>query len=288
MTSLANHQSNDYVKLLLLGDAKSGKTGSLVSLVKAGYKLRILDLDNLLDFFSAQVRSKCPDLIDNVEYRTIRDKYKPSEIGTVIEGKPKAWLESLKLLNNWKYLDDRTGEAIDFGNPAEWGSDVILVIDSLSRWCDACYAFHQVMTPGGKSGEKDGRAIYYNAQKDMEKQLAFLTSEHMKTNVIVICHGIYLERDDGKTKIFPRSMGQAMSPNIPTYFPNYIRYTTDNGNREIQLASDRMIDLSSTRPDILKDSLPVDTGLATIFEALLNKEKQAPKPRPTSLTLKRA
>ena len=49
MPSLDQHQSNDFVKLLLIGDSKAGKTGSLISLVKAGYKLRILDLDNLLD-----------------------------------------------------------------------------------------------------------------------------------------------------------------------------------------------------------------------------------------------
>ena len=44
MPKLSDHQSNDFTKLLLIGDAKSGKTGSLVSLVKAGYKLRILDM----------------------------------------------------------------------------------------------------------------------------------------------------------------------------------------------------------------------------------------------------
>jgi len=281
MPSLSAHQSNRIVKLLLLGDAKSGKTGSLVSLVKAGYKLRILDLDNLLDFFKAQVLEQCPDKNDNVEYRTVRDKYKASDAGTMIDGAPKAWTTSLKLLNRWKYKDEHSGEEIDYGNPADWGPDTILVIDSLSRWCDAAYAFHQVMTPAGKNGV-EGRAVYYNAQKDLEKQLAMLTSESVNTNVIVICHGVYIERDDGKTKIFPKSMGQAMSPNIPTYFPNYIRYTTDSGKREIQLTSDRMIDLSTTRPNILKDKLSVDTGLAEIFAAILDtpKAKEVTTPQP--------
>ena len=49
MPSLANHQSNEFTKLLIEGDSGSGKTGALASLVKAGYKLRILDMDNGLD-----------------------------------------------------------------------------------------------------------------------------------------------------------------------------------------------------------------------------------------------
>ena len=49
MPSLSAHQSNDYVKLLLCGDSGSGKSGALASLVGAGYKLRILDMDNGLD-----------------------------------------------------------------------------------------------------------------------------------------------------------------------------------------------------------------------------------------------
>ena len=69
MTSLAKHPSNDLVKLLLIGDAKSGKTGSLVSLVQAGYKLRILDFDNLLDILKYLILRDCPDKIDNVEVR---------------------------------------------------------------------------------------------------------------------------------------------------------------------------------------------------------------------------
>lgn len=289
MTSLAKHQSNSFTKLLLLGDAKSGKTGSLVSLVAAGYKLRILDLDNLLDFLKGQILEKCPDKIENVEFRSVRDKYKAGVGGTVIDGKPKAWIESIKMLNRWEYTDDE-GNHIDLGDPAEWGPDCVLVIDSLSRWCDACFAFHETVIPRGKSGDFDGRAVYGNAQKDMEKQLAMLTSDTIKTNLIVICHGQYMLRDDGKTKVFPRGIGQALSPNIPSYFPNYVRYTNDSGKRTIQLESDKMIDLATTAPSKLKGTLPIDTGLATIFEAIRDSatKVEAKPSKPKSLTLRRA
>lgn len=284
MASLADHQSNSYTKLLLLGDAKSGKTGSLVSLVAAGYKLRILDFDNLLDILKYKILEECPNLINNVEFCTLRDKYKAGAQGVVIDGKPKAWLDAIKMLDNWKYED------VDMGKPCEWGSDTILVIDSLSRLCDAAYDFHESIIPKGRSGDYDGRAVYGNAQDDVEKVLAMLVSKGFATNLIVICHGTYMDLPDGTKKIFPQSVGKKLSPKIPEYFPNYIRYRNKNGKRTIQLASDSMIDLANTRPDALDKELPIETGLATFFAALRGqpaKPEAVRPPRPTAVTLTR-
>lgn len=285
MPSLANHQSNSYTKLLLLGDAKSGKTGSLVSLVKAGYRLRILDLDNLLDILKYKVLEECPENLANVEFRSVRDKYKATPGGTMIDGKPKAWTDSIKLLNNWKYTDE-SGEEIDYGNPANWGPDTILVIDSLSRWCDAAYDFHEAMIPRGKSGDYDGRAVYGNAQDDVEKQLAMLMSDSIKTNVIVIAHGTYMDLPDGTKKIFPQGVGQKLSLKIPQYFPNYIRYKNKAGKRTIQVESDAMIDLANTRPNTLNKELPIETGLAEFFSALRDAPVKNDKPESVTLIRK--
>ena len=282
MPSLSTHQSNSFTKLLLLGDAKSGKTGSLVSLVKAGYRLRILDLDNLLDILKYKIIEECPDKLDNVEFRSVRDKYKPGSGGTMIDGKPKAWTDSLKLLNNWKYTDETSGEEIDYGSPADWGTDTILVIDSLSRWCDAAYDFHEAIIPRGKSGDYDGRAVYGNAQDDVEKQIAMLMSNTIRTNVIVIAHGTYMDLPDGTKKIFPQGVGQKLSPKIPQYFPNYVRYKNKSGKRTIQLESDAMIDLANTRPNALNKELPIETGLADFFAALRDTPVQE---KPKSVTL---
>ena len=285
MPSLSQHHSSQYVKLLLLGDAKSGKTRSLVSLVNAGYKLRILDMDNLLDPLKGAITEICPDKMDTVEYRPIRDNYEPSDAGMVIKGKPKAWIDSIKMLNKWAYTDPSTGEIIDFGSPASWPDDCILVIDSLSRWCDAAFNFHEFAIPKGRSGEADGRMIYSNAQDDVEKQLAALTSPTFTCNVIVVAHGVYQALPDGTTKIFPQGVGQKLSPKIPQYFPNYIRYTKRAEKRTIQLASDAMIDLANTRPDKLGKELPAETGLADFFAAL--RESPAKLDRPKSLTLRK-
>ena len=280
MPSLANHQSNQFVKLLLLGDAKSGKTGSLVSLVAAGYKLRILDLDNLLDFFAKKVAEVCPDKMDNVEYRTIRDKRKMTDAGPIIDGAPRAFIKATKMLDNWKY-DDGDG-AVDLGKPSEWGPDCILVIDSLSRLCDAAYDWRVPLTPKGKGGESDSRMTYFDAQSAVEDMIAALTSDSFETNVIIICHGTYMALPDGTTKIFPQGVGQKLSPKIPQYFPNYVRYKNTGSKRSIQLDSDVMIDLANTKPSaFVGKKLDTDTGLAEIFKALRAEDK--PK-----LTLRRA
>lgn len=282
MPSLAQHQSNSFTKLLLLGDAKSGKTTSLASLVAAGYKLRILDMDNLLDPLKEAILARCPDKLGNVEFRTLRDKYRSGSLGMVIDGSPKAFIAATKMIDQWKYTEDDI--ETDLGNPKTWGPECILVIDSLSRLCDAAYDFRDPLTPVGKLGEKDGRATYGDAQDAVEAFLAHITSKTYTTNVIVICHGVYQDLPDGTTKIFPQGVGQKLSPKIPQYFPVYIRYVNKAGKRTVELKSNVMIDLAFPKPDSLKD-LSTDDGLAKIFATL--RETTATVAKPTAVTLVR-
>lgn len=277
MPSLSTHASTSLVKLLLLGDSKSGKTGSLVSLVQAGYRLRILDFDNLLDILRYKIMELCPDRLDTVEFRTLRDPIKAGARGAIIDGKPKAWINCIKMLDHWAY------DNVDLGVPASWGPDCILVIDSLSRLCDSAYDFHESIIPVGKSGDFDGRAVYGSAQDDVEKLLGMLTSPGFATNVIVICHGQYMVQPDG-TYIFPQGVGQKLSPKIPQYFPNYIRYINRGGKRTIQLESDALIHLANARPNEMPKTLPIETGLADFLAVLRDPPA---KPKPTSVTLKR-
>lgn len=285
MGTIDQHQSNELTKLLLLGDAKSGKTTSLAGLVNAGYKLRILDYDNLLDGLKDKIMRDCPEMAKNVEFRSLRDKYKMGAQGLVIDGVPKAFIDGLKMMKEWKYDD------IDLGRPEDWGPDCILVIDSLSRFCDAAYNYHEAL--GGPKA--DGRAVYGGAQDAVESVLADITSKNMTTNLIVIAHGVYTDMPDGTTKIFPQGVGKKLSPKIPTYFPVYIRYKNQAGRRVIQFESDVMIDLAMPKIGaFVGKTLPIESGLATIFETLRGKPADSPKPtvelsavKPKSVTLRR-
>lgn len=277
MTSLSNHQSNEFAKVLLIGDAKTRKTGALASLVEAGYKLRILDLDNLLDILKGLVSRKCPQFAENVEFRTLRDKRKSSPLGPIIDGQPKAFVNATKMIDHWKYTQD--GVEYDFGRPDEWGPDTILVIDSLSRLCDSAYDFRDPLTPAGKSGEKDSRTTYGDAQDAIESLLAHLTSPNFKTNLIVIAHIVYMETDKG-LKGLPQGVGQKLSPKIPQYFPVVIRADNLGDRFVLRTAGDRMIDLANPKPFEMSKEYPNETGLAQIFEVLRG---AAPAPKVAKL-----
>jgi len=269
MPSLSNHQSNRICKLLLIGDSGTGKTGALASLVAAGYKLRILDMDNGLDSLTQQCKQRKLDM-SNIDFRTLRDKYKSSPIGPVIEGIPKAFVEATQMLDNWKYTYDN--QLIDLGKPETWTDDTVLVIDSLTFLSNAAMAWASaVKVPHGAKGQ-DGRAVYGEAQKALEHILSLLTSEHFRANVIVISHITYIDRDDGTRKGYPMATGQSLSPKIPAYF-NSVALCESQGagtniKRTIRTAPTSMIDLKNPASFRMAEQLPIESALADFFKTL--------------------
>ncbi len=273
MPSLAQHQSNQYTKLLLIGDSGTGKTGALTSLVAAGYKLRILDFDNGLETLKQFVLKECPDKLPSIEYRTLRDHRKASDAGTIIDS-PKAFVQALKMLDNWKYKDG--DETIDLGSPAKWGPECVLVVDTLTFMSDAAFNFREPLVARSRDGKFDARAVYKDAQDAVENVLALLTGEDFRTNVIVIAHIRYVENPDGTKKGYPTSVGAALSPQIPTYFNTVAQCVTNpGGKRVIQTTATAMIDLKNPKPFEISGTYPIASGLATIFKELRSEASQA-------------
>lgn len=272
MPTLINHQSNEFVKLLVLGDSKSGKTGGLTSLVKAGYKLGILDMDNLLDTLRGHVLRECPDKAGNVHYITLRDEYSAGPDGPAIKGAPKAFVRAIKMMEHWKTDDE------DLGDPAEWGPDWIFVLDSLSRYCDAAYDFREPLSGKGTRGQ-DARAIYGDAQDAVEKTLANLTSDGFRTNVIVIAHLMYMTILDPSgaemVKAFPQGVGQKLSPKIPQYFPSVVHFYNKSGKRTLRTNSTPLLDLANPKPFEMSKEYPIETGLADFFAVMRDPPKEA-------------
>ncbi len=256
MSNLADYPASEFVKALIIGNSKTRKTTSLAELVKRGYKLRILDFDGLLHPLRSRIEKECPELLGNVECCTLRDKRKYTAAGPAIDGVPKAYMDGVRMLDRWKYGDT------DLGVPATWGNDTILVIDSLSRWCDAAYDWRVPL-----SG-KDNRMAYHDAQKAVENNLGLLSGDFFHCNVIIICHIIYQEEDDGTVKGYPQGVGQKLSPKIPQYFPNMIWYRRKGAKYVIQTVSSPLIDLAFAKPFDVKDEYPNETGLGDIFDLL--------------------
>lgn len=285
MPTLTHHQSNEFTKLLLQGDSGSGKTGALASLVKAGYKLRILDFDNGLETLKQFVMRESPENADNVEFVTLRDKRKAGPEGPQIV-KAEAFIKALKLLDRWKYRDEATGSEVDLGVPAEFGPDTIIVIDSLTFLSDAAFDFREPLTPRSRDGKFDMRAVYKDAQDAIEGVLALLTSESFRTNVIVISHIRYVDNPDGTRKGYPTSVGSALSPVIPRYFNTVaLCQTSAGGKRTIQTEATAMIDLKNPKPFAMARSYPIETALADIF-GVLREQPQVQTPK-SPLKLKR-
>jgi len=252
MPSLSAHQSAKLTKLLFIGNSGSGKTGALVSLVEAGYRVYAFDFDNGLDSLAILAKQRCPDKLNNVQFKTLRDKYRGSATGPVIDGMPTAFIDAMKLLDKWE----------DGTKLASAGEDAVVVIDSLTFLSEAAFNWATAMNPTAK----DKRQIYGAAQDAIENCIALLTSDSFATNVIVISHVKFIEQPDGSQKGFPTSVGAALSPKIPAYFNHYAMCENIGSKRQLRIQSNGLIDLKSPVSFRMAPALPIETGLADFFK----------------------
>lgn len=263
MPNATDHRSSSIRKILYIGDSGAGKTTSLLALVKAGKRLRIFDFDNLLSPLIIACRADCPELLSSIEFMSFRDKMKSTAMGPVIDGIPTAFTAALAAFDTWE----------DGSKPAEWGPEYVAVVDSHTTQARAAYFWARSLQ--GASGLPEGvvskgvepRAIYHTAQQAIMNSISYLTAEWFNTNVILIAHIKYLERDNN-VKGYPLSVGAAISPEIPTYFPTVCLATKSAGGRRIiRTRSTILIDLKDpkTFDPSYADELPMDTGLAEIF-----------------------
>ena len=252
----SEHKSASLTKMLLIGESGSGKTGALLSLIAAGYKVRVIDLDNGLDYLMRQLRKKHPDKLDDFEYESVRDKVKVAAgVGIIASGVPNGYTKAVGFMDKWS----------DGTKPSEWGPSHILVLDSLTFLGNAAFAWKEALNPS----IKDPRQIFYAAQQAIEDVLALLTSEDFNANLIVTSHIKWTERQDGTSKAFPSAIGGALGPKIPTYFNSLVlAETTGTGaavKRQIRTAPTAFLDLKN--PADLSAPLPIETGLADFFKA---------------------
>lgn len=260
MPSLSDHQSSALTKLIYIGDSGTGKTGSLTSLVKAGYRLRILDLDKGLDSLVQYVKETCPDKIGNVDYVSISDTISAGQGSLGPKISPRAFVEGTKLMAKWE----------DESNPAEWGEETIFVLDSLSAYGRAAFAWARGLNPSAK----DPRQWYHAAQQGVEDVIGLLTSENFRTNVIIISHVNYKEVVEGETKGYVNVIGTAMGPVIPRYFNTLIMAEKmvmgKTVKRSIKVRPTTIVDLKAPiQPSKLPDTpFDLETGMAEIFELL--------------------
>jgi hypothetical protein len=279
MAPLSQIQARRPIKLLFVGDSGTGKTGALASLADAGYRLRILDLDNGIDILRNLILSPKtkynPGCINNISAITLTEKMRPVN-GKLIPVKATVWTNMVKLLDYWK------DEGEDLGKVETWGVDDVLVIDSLSMVGIAAINFHlqingRLMT--GSTGNEYRRDIG-QAQSMMENLLQLLYDDNIHCNVIVNSHIAYVDDpgEAGKDAVdrsqtgYPNALGKALSPKIPRYFNTVLMAKTEGSGsstrHRIFTKSQGMVNLKSSAPLDVPLSYDLSTGLAEYFRAL--------------------
>lgn len=279
------------VRMLYLGHTGAGKTGSLCSLASAGFNVRILDIDAGTEIISGYMRDKegksiylkpAPGLWDEsaakmapsrISAVTITEKYKLQGIKAVPRGD--CWTRLMNQLNDWKDGDSK------LGNISTWGPSDILVIDGLSRFCEAAMnivlAMNSRLLTGpqvGSVGDND----YTHAFKLVTDFLDLMKSEDIRCHIIMICHIQFIDefRDrntkERSMKGFPQTVGQRLAPKVGQYFNHTLRAkSTGSGpltRRVIVTNNDEDIELKNANPLRAKPEYALATGLAEYFRDL--------------------
>lgn len=263
MSNLSAYTSDQPVKMLLIGNSGTGKTGALASLAKAGYNLRIQDYDNGLASLYEQLKNDSESLA-RVKYESLQDPLKTLAGRIFPVGQPTAFSRGLALLDHWKTAED------DLGPPAKWTRQDILVLDSLTFCSNA--AMRRVLSLVGRSGDNPQIQDWGQAMQNIEDMLGLLYSDAFQCHVIITSHITYIGNDDaGNGAIgYPSTLGNKLPPKVGRYFNTMLymdkRGTGDATKRIIYTQPYRNIDVKCPIPGIAAE-LPIESGLATIFKA---------------------
>lgn len=278
------------IRLLCMGESGTGKTGSLISLAEAGYTVHILDLeakaeDLLRTIIHDAVASgkwtaaRAAEVLGRIEIEVAAEAAAFAGDQVKIR-KPQALAQAGKILTTW--------------GAARFDRSHVIVIDSFSRL--SVYAANVVAGQTGHEPEfRDFRDIF----NKLRPLLGYLTAwqeqyvgsgEQFDCHIIVLTHiNLYeVRRKTGEkvkvgavkvdetevidTRVYPKAIGQALSPDIPAFFNSMLVYRAARnkpGSRVIQLLADDMTPVKTPAIHFAErqKQLPVETGLAAYFAA---------------------
>lgn len=263
------------VKILLLGDPGSGKTGSLASLAKAGYNLRVMDFDNgteiLRNLLTPEEFSRC-SIVPLQDHRTAKRLPVLGQGGSVqgytvraIPAKADAWQRAINLVFDWKT------EKHSYGSVYDWTSKEVLVLDSLTHMWRAAMSF--ILAINNRLGQNPTQPEWGTCQGMILDVLATFFDASIKCNVVFCAHISYDTDQNEILHGLPSGPGKALNKEIGTYFNHTIRAATVGKKHSILTESDGVIELKSAAPGRVKSSYPIETGLADYFAAVRGEAK---------------
>ena len=252
MPTLDSPETEGPLKVLLIGNSGSGKTGALASLAKAGYRLHILDFDRGTSILRNILQGDQASL-QRVEVETVTDVYK-SLGAKVIPSKVQAWARGMDILTKW------TASHETF--------DDVIVIDSLNFASKA--AFNWILQLASRLSAPKEIQDWGAAQDLIEAFLFKLYSSETKCHVICTSHITYFGSGDSDIQIgYPATaVGRSFSPKVPRFFNSclLVRNTGTGAasKREIWTKPIDHVDLKTESLEV-SDKYSLKDGLAEYF-----------------------
>jgi hypothetical protein len=287
-----NLPQNPTFRGMITGFPKVGKTGSLVALASAGYKIIYCDFDHNPETLVAFAG----DAIDNFVYLPFEDKIRLT--GTAgrlagVSGEPKAYFRFMEFLERGVYISPDGATKETHGAMTSWGRDTILVLDSMTQLVDAIW--RRFLHTVGRTArtKRDWGAIV----EELALVVQMMTSARLTCHSITIAHlqlvdAGELEEADKKgdrqelivhnnrlrqeklelmsTHLFPIAVTKAQSMRIAGLFPCILPVEVSaEGRRQFNLTPRKEIEVALPASAAkLKKTLPIETGLLDIFKAV--------------------
>ena len=227
--------------ILEIADSGCGKTHSLVTLIDAGQKVRLLSAEsNCLPVIKKALRER-EELVKAGKKKPMEKgqfaiciperpkknsedfaKSQEASLGKTVEGAFKKEVVSRVKYNRFSnicksaahFVDTETGE--DYGKIDDWGDDTTFVVDSLSILCESIMAHvvgDKVAISQPEWGVMQGILLPY---------LTFLT-EDIGCNFVLTAHpNKEVDANLGVTRIYPSNLGQALNTKIPGKFSEVV------------------------------------------------------------------
>jgi hypothetical protein len=286
MTNAARLLRNPALRIMVVGYPGTAKTGSLVSLLNAGFKIRMLDYDGNIEpllYYADKEKLK------NLDVVYLEDKMRLGSQFSEPAGLPTALQDGRKLLDEWKYTEE-DGTEVNLGKPSEWGPDTIVVLDSLTKLGDA--AFRRAMKILNKTPANTTDRVWGLAMQEQAAFIEKLASRNNKYHVIVLAHLKMIAPADVRagdsnltekikeamadivpTRLYPSALGRQLPQNIGAEFPILLEAekVTKGGKttRTLNLEPKTLVDIKFPGDYPKGESrLDIKDGMLRVFEAL--------------------
>lgn len=212
------------VNVLLLGDSGSGKTFSLKTFIDKGITpfclftepgfevLGDIPADKLHWKYISPMNESLDSIIQKAEKVATMTFESLTKSYDANRNKDNRFLEVVKTLNN--FVCDRTGEA--FGPVANWGTDRVLVIDSLSGLGIS------VMSMVAGTRPAKGPSDWGLAQDQLEGFINWCCTS-TRCHFVLIAHAEKeLDEVNGGFQLMCSTLGKKLAPKLPRFFSDVI------------------------------------------------------------------